>query len=255
MRISRAKSLSHKRFCKLRDKTTQAVDKYCHIGSPDSFCRFCGAKMFIRERIGNSTIKKPLFNICCRHGQVLLAPVQVPPQALRDLLDEKFPHKDGSFFKTRIRHYNSRLALVSIEVREEKLLKRGVQVFRMGGECYHRVGSLLPVNVPADNDAKAQTDAHPVRAQPRFMQLYFYDGANEVANRVQGTSMDTEQGRRIMKMLQDMLKNSPTGFYSRIEPNIERMRDAATPGYKLVLRAPEALVQSHSGAYNLPSVP
>ena len=44
---------------------------------------------------------------------------------------------------------------------------RGPFVFRIGGENYHSIGSLLP------NDGST----------PKFSQLYIYDTDNEISNR------------------------------------------------------------------------
>lgn len=46
--------------------------------------------------------------------------------------------------------------------------KRGPRTFRLCGQNYHQIGSLLP----------------PEGSTPKFAQLYIYDTENEVTNRI-----------------------------------------------------------------------
>ncbi|GKF16199.1 hypothetical protein Tco_0061117 [Tanacetum coccineum] len=59
---------------------------------------------------------------------------------------------------------------------------RGLYTFRINGQNYHRIGSLLPKN----------------SVQPRFAQLWLFDTENEVTNRM-GAFIDNENGEGVDK--------------------------------------------------------
>jgi hypothetical protein len=68
-----------------------------------------------------------------------------------------------------IRAYNMMFSFTSLGGKVDKGYRRGrgPYVFRMQGQNYHRMGSLLLNN----------------GEQPKFSQLYIYDSQNEVENR------------------------------------------------------------------------
>jgi hypothetical protein len=102
--------------------------------------------------------------MCCNNEAVQLPLLQQPPEVLRRLLSGSDPRSRA--FREKIRMYNSILSFTSTGARihESVTGTRGVYAFRIQGEMYHRIGSLLP-----------QHDA-----QPRFCQLYIYDIANQL---------------------------------------------------------------------------
>ena len=83
--------------------------------------------------------------------------------------------------------------------------------------------------------------------------MYFYDpeidGESEVDLRASG-ALATEQGKRIMLRLQDMIK-SHNIFYAELKQNIDDMQQQ--PEMKLVISSNISARQDHTGAYNLPS--
>uniref|UniRef100_A0A1J3D0V0 Helitron helicase-like domain-containing protein n=1 Tax=Noccaea caerulescens TaxID=107243 RepID=A0A1J3D0V0_NOCCA len=80
-----------------------------------------------------------LFSICCQKGRVSLPAIREPPQLLKALLDS--PH-----FRENIRVYSSLLAFTSIgaEVDQSVTSGYGPYTYRIQGQIYHRLGSLLP---------------------------------------------------------------------------------------------------------------
>ncbi|XP_048503649.1 uncharacterized protein LOC104906819 [Beta vulgaris subsp. vulgaris] len=140
-----------------------------NFGGPKHFCLDCGARVWIEERVKRERAKDhPKYNICCQKGKVRLPLLKEPPQYLKSLLD---PNSGTSTkFKDCIRAYNSIFAFTSMggEVDRKINRGRGPYIFRILGQNYHKIGSLLP----------------PDGEQPRFTQLYVHDPSNEVRNRI-----------------------------------------------------------------------
>ena len=92
-------------------------------------------------------------------------------------------------------------------------LGRSVQVFKMHGESYHRIGNILEdgSNSSSSNEPQSTSNAN-------FLALYFFDleldSETELDKRVRGSNkrnkrkshLDNEQGRRVMEKLQNMMK-------------------------------------------------
>ncbi|XP_071698893.1 uncharacterized protein [Rutidosis leptorrhynchoides] len=142
---------------------------YHNHGPPAHKCRNCNATMWYEER--NNKPKKtssPVFSMCCQNGKVLLPKLKDPPPLLKRLLD----YTDPATFKFReqIRIYNNMFSFTSFGARIDHSFNRGrgPYTFRISGQTYHRIGSLLPEE----------------GRQPRYAQLYFYDTQNEAKNRM-----------------------------------------------------------------------
>lgn len=75
-----------------------------------------------------------------------------------------------------IRQYNCLFAFTSMGARIDNSINdgRGPPLFKICGQVHHRVGSLLPLDDSA----------------PQFLQLYVYDTANEVSNRLKCLDAD-----------------------------------------------------------------
>lgn len=140
------------------------------MGSPEYKCGFCGAFFWYRERcVATSTKTDVRYNLCCREGRVCLPALQPPPQLLKMLLSPN-ACPDSNHFRDLIRTYNSLLSMTSIGCHVDEHINNGSApyVFKISGEVYHRIGSLLPV---AD-------------CRPSFLQLYVFDTENEINNRL-----------------------------------------------------------------------
>jgi len=143
---------------------------YHDIGDPIYICQSCGAKLWEEERIKKLTnSSSPKFNLCCGNGKVALPPTKEPPAYLKDLIfNATTPSR--KHFLDNIRAYNTMFSFTSMGGKVDHTVtnSRGPYSFRLYGENYHRLGSLLPVQ----------------GQPPRFAQLYIYDTQNEIDNRL-----------------------------------------------------------------------
>ncbi|XP_022003685.1 uncharacterized protein LOC110901147 [Helianthus annuus] len=100
-------------------------------------------------------------------SKVLLPDFKQPPEILKDLYVGV--SAKSKFFLKNIRRYNSMFSFTSMGGRIDKTINRGnaPYVFRLSGQNYHTIGSLLP------DDGN----------EPKFSQLYIYDTDNEIFNR------------------------------------------------------------------------
>lgn len=110
----------------------------------------------------------PLFSLCCSNGNITLPPPRHPPEALANL----FYNKDAKskHFLANIRAYNMMFSFTSMGGRIDHSVNqgRGPYCFKIHGQNYHRIGSLLPDE----------------GSTPKFAQLYIYDTEHEVQNRM-----------------------------------------------------------------------
>ncbi|GKB14094.1 DNA helicase PIF1, ATP-dependent [Tanacetum coccineum] len=148
--------------------TTGVPVTYHNIGPPTHRCRNCNATMWYEEREENSKkAVNPTFSLCCQRGKVLLPRFHDTPPPLNHLLSHDQP--SIAKFREQIRVYNSMFCFTSFgaKIYHSIYTGRAPYTFRINGQNYHRMGSLLPKE----------------GMQPRFSQLYFFDTQNEVKNR------------------------------------------------------------------------
>ncbi|KAH9703741.1 helitron like n domain-containing protein [Citrus sinensis] len=165
-----------------------------NFGPPTYTCQYCGAILWYEER--NKKTKKvsyPKFTFCCMEGRVQIPFMKETPPLLKYLLGADSGQK-GSKFRKNIRAYNSMFAFTSMGGRVDASINqsKGPFVFRMSGQNYHHIGSLLPE----------------VGKKPQFAQLYIYDTENETDNRINTllkhgtkTEIDHEILHELSKML------------------------------------------------------
>ena len=142
---------------------------YHNIGPPSFECQNCKAVMWYEERSDKSKrAVNPTFSICCQEGKVLFPVFNEPPQPLNDLMDYNNPA--SLRFKEQIRVYNGMFCYTSFGANIDHSINtgRGPYTFRVNGQSYHRIGSLLPRQ----------------GTQPKYAQLYFFDTGNEIKNRM-----------------------------------------------------------------------
>lgn len=142
---------------------------YVHIGTPSYECGNFSTTMWYAERSCKArTSADPTFSICCQDGKVLLPKFNQTPPPLDKLLD--YEDSSMSKFRDQIRIYNGMFCFTSFGVRIDHSVntRRGLYTFRINGQNYHRIGSLLPM--PG--------------VQPKYAQLYFFDTQNEARNRM-----------------------------------------------------------------------
>ena len=114
-----------------------------------TICSHCRAIMWLEERIRDSSMSRPMFNLCCHGGNVMLPLLPNTPEFLQNQCLQ-------SRFKEKIRTYNSMLSFTSMggKIDHSILDGRGPYHFRISGTNFHRIGSLLPA--PGDMPKFAQ---------------------------------------------------------------------------------------------------
>jgi hypothetical protein len=116
-------------------------------------CSYCNAKLFENE------LKSA--RICCMNGKVELPNLKRLPNKLISLFVEDTEVCKN--FQKDIRAYNNAFAFTSLGVNLDHNLANsteGMYTFRISGQMYHRIGSLLP-----------QSEQN----EPKFAQIYFQD--------------------------------------------------------------------------------
>ncbi|XVF49856.1 hypothetical protein PTKIN_Ptkin04bG0049700 [Pterospermum kingtungense] len=174
----------------------ESEDLMLNLGGPIHKCTFCGAQMWFEERlVRTSTSSNLRFSLCCLEEKVWLPLYKETPVPLNSLLDYNGGVKAKSF-RDNIRMYNSMFQFTSIGGKIDNEINRrpGPYVFRLCGQNHHKIGSLLPVD--------GET--------PKFAQLYIYDTANELANRMRpfstspgATKPDEDVVKQLMKMFDE----------------------------------------------------
>ena len=170
-----------------------------YYGSPDYECSFCGAVFWFQERCKNESSVaqgRIVYNGCCKGGKVALPIFRDRPEVLSSLVRYDGDMRCREFIR-KIRQYNSLFAFTSMGADIDRDVNDGggPLVFKINGLVYHRVGSLLPRH----------------GRPPQFAQLYIYDTANEVSNRINaitsdgatGDSLDQDIVADLMRMLDE----------------------------------------------------
>ncbi|XP_022004032.1 uncharacterized protein LOC110901515 [Helianthus annuus] len=150
---------------------------YINHGDAIFVCSKCDAMLWEDEMLrGTQKRKKTSYSLCCSNGDVELPPPPTPPPLLRHLY--KSHTSQSRNFMDNIRAYNMMFSFTSLGGNVNKSYQRGKgpYVFRLQGQNYHRMGSLLP------NDGE----------EPKFSQLYIYDSQNQVVNRQKAVSSQIE---------------------------------------------------------------
>ncbi|XP_019171017.1 PREDICTED: uncharacterized protein LOC109166532 [Ipomoea nil] len=126
------------------------------------------------------------------HGKIKLAPTNSPPTAIGQLFfnqDQKSSH-----FLKNIRSFNNMFCFTSMGGKIDRAINNGSAppVFRLHGQNFHLMGSLLP----GAGD------------RPKFAQLYIHDTENEINNRLSALGEDdstTTLHYEIVKDIKDAL--------------------------------------------------
>ena len=139
------------------------------MGDATFKCLHCGALFWYEERLEKPRkSKQPKYSICCTNGKISIPKMPAIPIILEDLMSSR--HAKSVHFLKNIRSYNSMFGFTSMGGKIDNSLNHGRSppTFRLSGQNYHLIGSLLPL----DGEA------------PKFAQMYIYDTENEVAHRL-----------------------------------------------------------------------
>ncbi|PWA73313.1 hypothetical protein CTI12_AA260590 [Artemisia annua] len=149
---------------------------YIDHGNPIFKCGDCNALLWHSESmVGSTHVGNGSYSHCCGRGKVMLTNEIVnPPPLLLDLISGNNP-KSNSFIDN-IRRYNAMFAFTSIGAKQDNTVNQGYgpYCYRIQGENYHQMGTLLPKR----------------GKPPVFAQLYIYDKASEIQNRMNCFSND-----------------------------------------------------------------
>ncbi|UYV63209.1 hypothetical protein LAZ67_2003453 [Cordylochernes scorpioides] len=198
---------------------------FLQIGHMDKQCLHCTAFKYNGERPG----------MCCSAGKVRIPDLPEPPEALRTLLDGSSPH--SAEFMQRVRHYNNAFQITSFGCGSRVVLPGYMPTFKVQGQVYHRIGSVLP---PLNSDSR--------QLQPAFLQVLFIgDSSAEVTTRHRNFPITKPH---IVSILQDMLhRHNP--YVHLFKTSIEKM---PFPDYKLVIKADKAPPGHHPRTFNTPTI-
>ncbi|KAJ9559006.1 hypothetical protein OSB04_013620 [Centaurea solstitialis] len=139
-------------------------DAYNDLGDCTQVCQFCNACFWYAERLkGHDSYGQTKYNRCCKGGRIRLPFPREPPQLIKKLFEDRH-------FMENIRAYNQMFAMTSFGAKLDNSINSGRHpyVFKVEGQISHWIGSLCP---PDDQNC-------------RFLQMYVYDTANEVSNRL-----------------------------------------------------------------------
>ncbi|KAI3821177.1 hypothetical protein L1987_08736 [Smallanthus sonchifolius] len=146
-----------------------AISKdYLDHGEQSVICKMCNAKLWSDEVVkGAKPAHKSSYSLCCAYGKVQLPEYKQAPTNLINLY--RSGDSKSNFFIKSIRRYNSIFSFTSMGGKIDRSINRGStpSIFRLSGQNYHCMGSLLPSN----------------GSKPKFSQLYIYDTENEISNR------------------------------------------------------------------------
>ncbi|KAK1352145.1 hypothetical protein POM88_053649 [Heracleum sosnowskyi] len=161
---------------------------------------------------------------------VMLAPTPTPPTYLMKLYNNDV--KSVSF-QRNIRLYNAMFSFTSTSGNIDHSINKGggPYIYRLNGQNHHVFGSLIP--------DEGQT--------PKFCQLYIYDTANEVNNRLRwvnishGSTVDAEVVQGLINMLDE--SNELVGEF-------RMARDRFENNYLVDLKVELKIFRSESGREN-----
>ncbi|CAH9068979.1 unnamed protein product [Cuscuta epithymum] len=119
--------------------------EYWDIGDAHYLCEFCNSLFWFEERVVSISSKiNPKYSLCCRQGNVVLPFMKEPPSFLSELIhgvDDRSKH-----FIENVRSYNSMFAFTSMGGKIAHTVNKGKSppIFKLHGQNYHLIGSLLP---------------------------------------------------------------------------------------------------------------
>lgn len=188
------------------------------IGSMNVVCPHCRAKKFQKETAG----------LCCSNGKVHLPPLVEPPEPLLTYVSGTT--KESKHFLQHIRKYNSCFQMTSFGATNIVKYNHFMPTFKVQGQVYHQIGSLLPV--PEEN--------------PQFLQIYFMDNVEKEIDR--RCMFSTTTNREIITKLRIMLHENNClirDFKSALE-------GATTDDFRVIIRADKKPSNEHERRFNAP---
>ncbi|XP_061357242.1 uncharacterized protein LOC133301608, partial [Gastrolobium bilobum] len=123
------------------------LTNYWDVGDPTYVCKHCGAQMWYEERIKKDRkATVPEFSMCCANGKIKLPLLKKAPETLLELHDNSSIR--SHHFLQNIRLYNMLFSFTSFGGKVNGSVNdgSGPYCFRVGGQVYHAMGNLLPLD-------------------------------------------------------------------------------------------------------------
>ncbi|PWA82494.1 hypothetical protein CTI12_AA177790 [Artemisia annua] len=190
--------------------------EYRYFGRCDEVCHHCHALFWREERIaGLPASAPPQYHRCCAAGRAVLRAYPEYPPYIRQLFSDRH-------FMENIRAYNQMFAMTSFGATVDNSINtgRGPYVFRVSGQIYHFIGGLCPMG----------------NRTPRFLQLYIYDTANEIENRL--SHFDGDQRRLLREdIVQGLIQflDNNNALVRLFRTARDKMQESDIPEFKIRL--------------------
>ena len=195
-------------------------DSTVALGTMNKECNFCHAIKWKDEAPG----------MCCNAGKVQLPPFESLPEPLFSLLMDL--HPEHAHFMDCLRKYNGCFQMTSFGAKQV-LEHSFMPTFKVQGQVYHLVGSLLPLP----------------QQEPQFLQIYFVgEDEREVQLRCSNFH-DVKPG--LVKQLQNMLHNHNT-YVKELKTTLEKIPPNCEK-FEVVIHADRLPADAHRGRFNAPA--
>lgn len=191
-----------------------------NIGLITNCCVHCQAYKFHNETLG----------LCCSNGKVQLTSIQEPPKLLVDYTSGE--SKESKYFLRNIRKFNSCFQMTSFGASQICNKKEYLPTFKIQGQVYHTIGSLLPET----------------NMQSKFLQIYFM--GDEVSELNQRCGIYSDLDSDIMLKLQRLL-HKENNLVKMFKYALENM---PSNEYTLLFKADKVPCGAHKKQYCVPSV-
>ncbi|KAK4320910.1 hypothetical protein Pmani_008282 [Petrolisthes manimaculis] len=201
--------------------TVYAADRVIQLGGLTIQCTFCGAKKFPGETPG----------MCCSAGKVKLPALLLPTEPLHGLL--KGDTLKSRQFLNKTRKYNSAFQMTSFGVDKEVVEPGFMPTFKVQGQVYHLIGSLLPQTAE----------------EPKFLQIYFMGDKERECDKRCENFQDLD--KTIVLSLQEIL-HANNHLVQSFKTAVEQ--EPPTRDYRVVIRADHRPAGEHARHFNEPSV-
>lgn len=232
------RALTSDSFIRLAFQYEPDVEYYTHskvdIVTLEKECPHCHALKLKNEPVW----------MCSSSEEVQITEIETPPEPLHGLLIGTDP--DSSLFLKSISTFNSCFQMTSFGATEivNNIAANGQQfnsTFKIKGQVYHKVGSLLPM----------PNESH------KFLQIYFMGGEDSeraLANRVDACcdyhNLNSPFARRIISEL-DALLNEYNELLKLFKPHIPKLQ---SDNHAIVINPDRTPAGEHIGRFNGPVV-
>jgi len=196
------------------------ADSTVALGTMSHKCQYCNALKWKEEAHG----------MCCSAGKVQLPPFEPLPEPLYSLVMDN--HPEHVHFLDRVRKYNGCFNMTSFGAKQ--VLRDGfIPTFKVQGQVYHLVGSLLPAP----------------QQEAQFLQIYFV-GEDEKEVRLRRSNFpDVKQG--LVKQLQRML-HDVNSYIKDLKTALDKVPPTCKK-FEVVIHADRKSADAHGGRFNAPT--